>query len=300
MTGRDWQDLDRQDFASRFIQTPDGLSLHIRIYGEALSGTPVICLPGLTRNSRDFHQLAVILSQSANPSRVVTVDSRGRGLSDRDVDKSRYALPVEALDVVTVLDALAIDRAAFIGTSRGGLILHLLAASHPERLAAVVLNDIGPVIEREGLEQIKTYLGREQKAPSDMGEAAGVLRAIHGDAFPALRPEDWRDMADAIYREIDGRIVADFDPAIAAQMVGADLSQPIPDLWKNFEAFDRTPLMAIRGETSKLLSAKTLAEMVSRHPGLVTVTAKGQGHAPILHLDGLAARIGDFLTAASA
>jgi len=293
MTGR-----DRQDFATRFIQTADGLSLHIRIYGEGLPGPPVICLPGLTRNSRDFHQLAVILSRSANPSRVITVDSRGRGLSDRDSDKSRYMLPVEALDVVTVLDTLAIDRAAFIGTSRGGLILHLLATSHPERLAAVVLNDIGPVIEREGLEQIKAYLGREQKAPNNMDEAAAVLRAIHGDAFPALQPEDWRDMANAIYREIDGRIVADFDPAIAAQMASADLSQPVPDLWANFEAFDRTPLMAIRGETSKLLSPETLKEMTSRHPGLVSVTAAGQGHAPILHLDGLAARIGDFLTAA--
>lgn len=295
MTGR-----DRQDFASRFIQTADGLSLHIRIYGEGLPGPPVICLPGLTRNSRDFHQLAVILSRSANPSRVITVDSRGRGLSDRDSDKSRYALPVEALDVVTVLDTLAIDRAAFIGTSRGGLILHLLTASHPERLAAVVLNDIGPVIEREGLEQIKAYLGREQKAPNDMDEAAAVLRAIHGDAFPALQPEDWRDMADAIYREIDGRIVADFDPAIAAQMASADLSQPVPDLWVNFEAFGDTTLMAIRGETSKLLSPETLKEMTSRHPGLVSVTAAGQGHAPILHLDGLAARIGEFLTAALA
>ena len=300
MTGRDRQDSDRQDFASRFIQTPDGLSLHIRIYGEDLPGTPVICLPGLTRNSRDFHQLAVILSQSANPWRVITLDSRGRGLSDRDSDKSRYALPIEALDVVTVLDTLAIDRAAFIGTSRGGLILHLLAASHRERLAAVVLNDIGPVIEREGLEQIKAYLGREQKAPDDMEEAAAVLRAIHGDAFPALRPEDWRDMADAIYRKVDGRIVADFDPAIAAQMASADLSQPIPDLWENFEAFGGTPLMAIRGETSKLLSPKTLEEMASRHPGMVSVTAKGQGHAPILHIDGLAALIGDFLTAALA
>lgn len=295
MTGR-----DKEDFATRFIRTADGLSLHIRSYGEDLPSPPVVCLPGLTRNSRDFHQLAVILSQSANPSRVITVDSRGRGLSDRDSDKSHYALPVEALDVITVLDTLAIDRAAFIGTSRGGLILHLLTASHPERLAAVVLNDIGPVIEREGLEQIQAYLGREQKAPSDMDEAAAVLRAIHGDAFPALRPEDWRDMADAIYREIDGRIVADFDPAIAAQMASADLSQPVADLWANFEAFGRTPLMAIRGETSKLLSPETLDKMASRHPGLISVTAKGQGHAPILHLDGLAARIGEFFTAALA
>ena len=104
-------------------------------------------------------------------------------------------------------------------------------------------------------------------------------------------------MADAIYREIDGRIVADFDPAIAEQFRAADLSQTLPDLWKNFEAFEKLPLMAVRGETSRLLSADTLMEMERRHPGMVAVTAAGQGHAPILHLDGLAARIGAFLAA---
>ncbi|MBA3039414.1 MAG: alpha/beta hydrolase [Alphaproteobacteria bacterium] len=287
-----------QGFSTRSVKTADGLSLHVRIYGEHLPGRPVVCLPGLTRNSRDFHQLASILSQSANPSKVVTIDSRGRGLSDRDPDKSRYTLPVEALDVITVLDALQIERAAFIGTSRGGLILHLLAVSHPERLAAVMLNDIGPVIEVEGLKQIQAYLGRERQ-PGDFDEAAALLERVHGPAFPALTPADWRDMADAIYREIDGRIVADFDPAIAEQFRAADLEQPLPDLWKNFEAFAGKPLMTIRGGTSRLLSAETLAEMAARRPGMVPITAAGQGHAPILHLDGIAERIQSFLAAAA-
>lgn len=277
-----------------YIDSADGLSLHARVYGEYLPGLPVVCLPGLTRNSRDFHQLALILSQSANPSKVITIDSRGRGLSDRDADTSRYTLAVEALDVLSVLDALAIDRAAFIGTSRGGLILHLLAVSHPERLAAVMLNDIGPVIETEGLKQIQAYLGRERQ-PKDFDEAVLLLKQVHGPGFPALSPRDWRDMADAIYREVDGRIVADFDSAIAEQFRAADLSQPLPDLWKNFEAFAGVPLMAIRGETSRLLSAETLAEMGVRHPGMVSVTAAGQGHAPLLHIDGIAERILDFI-----
>ena len=284
-----------EGFTGHSIKTADGLSLYVRIYGAHLPGRPIVCLPGLTRNSRDFHQLAQILSQSAHPSKVVTIDSRGRGLSDRDDDKTRYTLPVEALDVIAVLDTLAIDRAAFIGTSRGGLILHLLAVSHPERLAAVVLNDIGPVIEVEGLKQIQAYLGREQQ-PKSFGEAALLLENVHGPAFPALSPQDWRDMADAIYRETDGQIVADFDPAIAEQFRAADLSQPLPDLWTNFEALGRMPLMTVRGETSRLLSADTLAEMERRHPDMVAVTAAGQGHAPILHLDGLAARIGAFLS----
>lgn len=287
-----------QGFSGRSIETADGLSLHVRVYGEHLPGRPVVCLPGLTRNSRDFHQLALILSQSAHPSKVVTIDSRGRGLSDRDPDKSRYTLAVEALDVIAVLDALAIDRAAFIGTSRGGLILHLLAVSHPERIAAVVLNDIGPVIEVAGLKQIQAYLGRERQ-PEDFDEAAAILMEVHGPAFPTLAPQDWRDMADAIYREIDGRIVADFDSAIAEQFRAADLSQPLPDLWKNFEAFAGVPLMAVRGEMSRLLSAETLAEMGRRRPGMASVTAAGQGHAPILHLDGIAERIQTFLAAVS-
>lgn len=283
-----------QGFNGRSIETTDGLSLHVRVYGEHLPGQPVVCLPGLTRNSRDFHQLALLLSQSTNPSKVVTIDSRGRGLSDRDPDKSRYTLAVEALDVIAVLDALAIDRAAFIGTSRGGLILHLLAVSHPERLAAVVLNDIGPVIEVGGLKQIQAYLGRERQ-PKDFDEAALLLKQVHGPGFPALAAQDWRDMADAIYREIDGKIVADFDSAIAEQFRAADLEQPLPDLWANFEAFAGLPLMAIRGETSRLLSAETLAEMGRRHPALASMTATGQGHAPILHLEGIAERILEFI-----
>ena len=282
-------------FTGHFIKTADGLSIHVRIYGAHLPGPPVVCLPGLTRNSRDFHQLALILSQSTDPSKVITIDSRGRGLSDRDDDKSRYTLPIEALDVIAVLDALAIDRAAFIGTSRGGLILHLLAVSHPERLAAVILNDIGPVIEVEGLKQIQAYLGPERQ-PSSFDEAALLLEKVHGPAFPALSPQDWRDMADAIYRQVHGRIIADFDSAIAEQFRDADLSQPLPDLWANFGAFADVPLMAIRGETSRLLSADTLAEMERRHPGMIAVTAAGQGHAPILHLGGIAERILDFIT----
>ncbi|GEO84468.1 MULTISPECIES: alpha/beta fold hydrolase [Alphaproteobacteria] len=287
-----------EGFTERFVQTTDDLSLYVRIYGDELTGVPVVCLPGLTRNTRDFHQLAVLLSRGDTAFKVIAIDSRGRGRSGRDPDKSHYTLPIEAQDVVNVLDDLGIDRAAFIGTSRGGLILHLLAVSHPDRLAAVILNDIGPVIEKEGLKQIQAYLGHEQRPPTDLDEAATVLRAIHGSAFSALEPQDWRDLAQAIYREADGRIVADFDPAIAAHFVGADLEQPLPDLWQNFDALASTPLMAIRGDASRLLSPETLGEMAVRHPGMVSLTAKGQGHAPILHLDDIPTRIAGFLTTA--
>lgn len=284
-----------QGFVENRVATADGLTLYTRIYGADRGGLPVICLPGLTRNSRDFHQLAVLLFSSATkPRRVITIDSRGRGRSDWDEDKSRYTLATEAGDIVNVLDALQIDHAGFIGTSRGGLILHLLAASHRDRIAGAVLNDIGPVIELEGLRQIQAYLGRDRR-PDDVSEATTILREIHGPAFPALGEEDWRDMADAIYRERNGRIAADFDPAIAEQLKALDLSQPVPDLWPLFETLKQVPLMTIRGATSQLLSAETLDEMMQRAPDMEALTIPGQGHAPILHVGDIPTRIAGFL-----
>lgn len=281
-------------FINRTVTTTDGLSLNFRDYGADLAGRPVVCLPGLTRNARDFHQLALKLSQGTAPRRVIAIDSRGRGLSDHDPDKSRYTIGVEAADVLTVLDMLGIGVADFIGTSRGGLILHLLAVSHPERLGRIVLNDIGPVLEVEGLRQIQDYLGHES-APDNLDEAAERLRTVHGAAFPALSPADWQDMAEAIYRKIDGKVRSDFDPAIARQFAAADLSQPFPDLWANFAGFEGKPLMTIRGETSRLLSEETLAEMGRRHGTMVALTAAGQGHAPVLHIDQIDEAVAAFL-----
>ncbi|CAN7222583.1 alpha/beta hydrolase [Rhizobium rhizogenes] len=292
---------DESGFVARTVTTPDGLMLYARDYGRGGSSVsappPVICLPGLTRNSRDFHQLALLLSRDPiAPRRVITLDARGRGLSAWDDDKSHYTLAVEAQDVLAMCAALDISEAVFIGTSRGGLVLHLLAASHPEFLKAVILNDIGPVLEKEGLGDIRDYLNRDRK-PADWSEAVDILRENHGRAFTALSEEDWRDMARAIYTVKDGKIVADYDPAIAAQMQALDLEAPIPDLWTQFEAFRDIPLMVIRGENSRLLAIATVKEMARRHLGATTKTALGQGHAPILHLGDIPAAIGDFLAA---
>ncbi|MGX5665705.1 alpha/beta fold hydrolase [Rhizobium daejeonense] len=282
-------------FDSHHIAVPDGLKLHARIYGPGNEGLPIICLPGLSRNSRDFHQLALQLSTAPTaPFRVITIDSRGRGLSEHDEKKERYSIPTEAQDVISVLNHFGIERAIFIGTSRGGLILHILAATHPERLAGVLLNDIGPVIEIEGLKQIQDYLGRERR-PKNFDDAAAILKETHGESFPALAGADWRDMAHAIYREIDGILIADFDPAIAELFRVADLREPIPDLWAQFDLFRALPLMTIRGENSRLLSKKTTEIMAERHPGMQQLTALGQGHAPILHLGDVPAEIQRFL-----
>ncbi|MQB43660.1 alpha/beta hydrolase [Rhizobium sp. ICMP 5592] len=292
---------DESGFVARTISAPDGLKLHARDYGHdespAFSTPPVICLPGLTRNSRDFHQLALLLSRDPiAPRRVLTLDARGRGLSAWDDDKSHYNLAVEAQDVFAMCAALDIPRAVFIGTSRGGLVLHLLAASHPNLLKAIVLNDIGPILEKEGLGDIRDYLNRDRK-PADWSEAVDILRENHGVTFSALAEEDWRDMARAIYTVKDTKIVTDYDPAIAAQMQALDLEAPLPDLWPQFEAFRDIPLMVIRGENSKLLTTATVEEMARRHPGMTVKIALGQGHAPILHLGDIPAAIKDFLAA---
>ncbi|WP_159952940.1 alpha/beta hydrolase [Rhizobium sp. 18065] len=277
-----------------FVSVPDGLKLHVRILGGDNPGLPVVCLPGLTRNGRDFEALARILSSAPHGFKVISITSRGRGLSDRDPEPSRYTIPVEAMDVVAVLDQLAIDKAHFIGTSRGGLILHVLAMTHLDRIATVVLNDIGPVLEVEGLRQIQSYLGGRRK-PQTFAEAAIILKDAHGDEFPALSDEDWQGLAAAIYRETEGEIVADYDPEIGIQFRAADLSQPLADLWPQFALLAELPVMVVRGEHSRLLSPETVDAMGQRHPGLLAVTASGQGHAPLLDLGPLPDQIAGFL-----
>ena len=293
---------DESGFLARTIKAEDGLKLYVRDYGgddsAALTRAPVICLPGLTRNSRDFHQLALLLAHHPiAPRRVITLDARGRGLSERDADKSHYNLAIEAQDVLTVSAALDIAQANFIGTSRGGLVLHVLAASRPDILKAVILNDIGPVLEKVGLAEIRDYLNRDRK-PANWDDAADILRENHGSAFTALGDEDWQDMARAIYVFTDGKPVADYDPAIAAQMQSLDLEAPLADLWARFEGFKGIPLMVIRGANSRLLTQATTDEMERRHPGAVVKVAAGQGHAPILHLGDIPDAIQSFLSVA--
>ncbi|MBX3581376.1 MAG: alpha/beta hydrolase [Rhizobiaceae bacterium] len=270
-------------FSDFFYSAPDGLKLHARIYGDQLhTSTPVVCLPGLSRNARDFHELALLLSQKAErPRRVVVFDYRGRGLSAYDRKWRNYNVVVEADDVLAGLIATGVEKAHFIGTSRGGLIIHRIGVVRPTVFKSIVLNDIGPVIEGEGLAQIRSYLERSPK-PSDMADAVAIQKAAHGAAFPTLTDEDWKRFANAIYRDQKGRPVADFDPALLKVLKDFDLDKPIPAIWHLFEALRGFPLLILRGGNSKLLSAATLAEMAHRHPDCLAVTVEGQGHAPLL------------------
>jgi pimeloyl-ACP methyl ester carboxylesterase len=283
-------------YREHYFHSSDGLLLYARSYGPPPSpsaATPIICLPGLTRNSRDFHQFARFLSTSRGLP-VITLDYRGRGNSERDTDKSRYTVAVETGDVITACTYFNVEKAIFIGTSRGGLILHQLIDRAPSLIAAAVLNDIGPVIEIGGLLAIRDYLN-SSAAPASWAKAPAYLKTLHGGDFPILSDRDWSDMAKAIYREEDGVPVADFDPAIALPLRGLTPETPLPDLWKSFDALNQVPLIVVRGEHSRLLSEKTLREMRRRHNAMTAFIALGQGHAPLLHLDGPCDAIAAFL-----
>lgn len=286
-------------FDEFFYSSTDGLKLHARVYGrESDAALPVVCLPGLTRNARDFHELALHLSRkAATARRVVVFDYRGRGQSAYDPNWRNYDPMVETGDVIAGLTALGIEHGAFVGTSRGGLIVFAIAAVRPALLKAVVLNDIGPVVEGAGLAQIRAYLERAPK-PANFSEAVAIQRAAQQGMFTTLDDADWERAARAIYRDEGGRPVPDFDPALLKTLKNVNLSKALPELWPQFMGLAGVPVMAIRGENSKLLSAATLAEMKRRHGRLEAVTVQGQGHAPLLETAGLPEKIASFLDAA--
>ena len=286
------------EFKEIRFTSADGLSLYGRVYGEDEASAPtVVCLAGLTRNSRDFHGLAASLA--ADGFRMVTIDSRGRGNSDFANDIAEYNVVTEAEDVLAGLAALGIEHAAFIGTSRGGLLIHMLAAMRPTVMRAVVLNDIGPVIEIDGLFQIRGYLGQAPTLTS-WGEAATVQKALHSKAFPALADDDWMRHAKAIYREdAKGSIMPDYDPQITQTLASLQADAQLPALWAQFDGLKHLPMMILRGENTRLLSQKTFDEMLARHPGSVGVTVSGQGHAPMLDTGTLPVQISKFLKAAT-
>lgn len=281
-----------ESFTGYHFTTDDGVTLHGRAYGSDTDARAVFCLAGLSRNSRDFDGIARILARSGR--RVVNLDYRGRGLSDWDANPANYNLVREAQDAIQAAAHLGIAEADFIGTSRGGLILHFLPSMAPGLVRSVVLNDVGPVLEIDGLARIRDYLSARPE-PKDFSQAARALKATHGADFTILTDQDWSEMAEAIFRRIDGRIVPDYDPALVEPLKAMDLSQRPPQLWEQFAGLRSLPLLIVRGENSSLLSAAAVEEMLHRHGHATAITAPGQGHAPLLHLPGIATALTRFL-----
>lgn len=256
----------------------DGLRLYARDYaGPQATALTVLCLPGLTRNSRDFADLATELCKSY---RVICPDQRGRGRSAYDPDPSRYQPLTYVADMWALLDHLGIARVAIVGTSLGGIMAMIMAAARPDRILGAVLNDIGPVVDPAGIARIQSYVGKTLP-PAAWDEAVAQAKTINGDIFPHFDEARWRQFTRQLYRDDgQGRPILDYDPAIS-QNVDAGNAVP-PDLWPLFDALKATPLVVIRGATSDILSAETMAKMLARHPQLVAVEVPGVGHAPLL------------------
>ena len=285
-----------QTYSSNTISAQDGLKLHVRDYGRHSGGAlPVICLPGLSRTSADFDALATALAgHGEQPRRVLALDYRGRGLSEYDRDPANYNLLVETGDVLSVVTALGVSSAVFVGTSRGGILTMLLAAQRPTLIAGAVFNDIGPVLEPQGLVRIKGYVGRLPPAKS-FEEGADILRWLFAGQFPKLTSDDWLADAKRTFREQNGRLVPTYDPALAKTLEGVDVERPQPPLWNAFAALGRVPLMVIRGANSDLLSAATVEAMQASHPGLTAIEIPDEGHPPRLSDPELISRIAAFI-----
>ena len=283
-------------FTDHYVSARDGLRLHVREYGgRTAPSLPVVCLPGLARTTADFDPLARALAGDPDrPRRVLALDYRGRGLSDYDSDPSNYAIPVELDDVLAVLSARAVASAAFVGTSRGGLILMALATLRPGTIAGAVLNDIGPVIEPQGLMRIKSYVGKLPQ-PRDLDEGAEILRRLFDAQFTRLGDADWLASARRTWREHDGRLLLTYDPKLAYALAAVDPDHPLPPLWPQFDALAGMPLMVIRGANSDLLSAATIEAMRARRNEMTSVEIPDQGHAPLLAEADIIARIAAFV-----
>jgi pimeloyl-ACP methyl ester carboxylesterase len=267
---------------SVFVSAPDGLPLHVCKHGAAVSTRmPVVCLPGLTRTTADFDDLARVLAAGKPARQVIALDSRGRGQSAYDPDPKNYTPAVELRDLVEVLNAFKIPRAVFVGSSRGGILTMLLAAVHPKMIAGAVLHDIGPNIDAEGVARIKAYVGK-MRQPRNLEDGAEILRELFAAQFPKLTAEQWLGAARRTWKPQDRRLALTYDPALAETLADFDIEHPLPPLWDQFEALARVPVLVIRGANSDILSAATAREMQNRHPDLRIMEVPDQGHVPLL------------------
>ncbi|MEO3476065.1 alpha/beta hydrolase [Phaeobacter sp. CAU 1743] len=256
--------------------TSDGLSLHYTdsAQGQAL---PLICLPGLTRDGQDFRYFA----PHGARYRMITLDARGRGQSDLDPEITNYNVMREAQDVIELMDYLGLEQAAILGTSRGGMVAMVLAATAKDRLSAVVLNDVGPEIPQGGIARIMEYVGRRPAAKT-YDKAAQTLAALMAPAFPDVPPARWREEVEVFYDETPEGLSLRYDPRLRDALLEQAKAGPPPDLWPLFMALEGLPCGAIRGANSDVLSHETYLEMQRRLPALQAVELDNRGHVPFL------------------
>lgn len=284
------------DYVPFKVSARDGLKIAGRKYGWANKDpNPVVCLAGITRNANDFHDLALYLASSKGGNRrIVSIDYRGRGQSEYDSDWRNYTLSVEAEDTIDILTALGLGQVNFIGSSRGGLIIMMLATMRPGIIKSAVLNDIGPVIDATGLVRIwRTY--ENEILPSSLEEAARLRERLGKVTSPAFSADDWAKEAHRLYKVENGKLALQFDKKLLTSLRSINLDERLPDMWPDFAALIQIPTLAIRAENTDILSQETFDAMQMLHPKMKTAIAQGQNHAPILSVGGLDNQIADFL-----
>jgi pimeloyl-ACP methyl ester carboxylesterase len=275
------------DFTDAYWTSADGLRLHYRDYAGRSDRPVVVCLPGLTRNARDFEGLA---GRLAGDWRVVCPDLRGRGDSAYARDCETY-VPGQYLDDLGLLLAEpGFERIVLVGTSLGGILTMILTAKLGARVAGAVLNDIGPVVEASGLDRIRGYVGQGRSFPTWM-HAARALEETHGPDFPDYAIADWlRHAKRTMVLSSNGRVVFDYDMKIAEPFATTQGVAP-PDLWSAYETLAGRPLLIVRGALSDILTGETLAEMLRRIPDAEALTIDRIGHPPTLDEPDVAAAI---------
>jgi pimeloyl-ACP methyl ester carboxylesterase len=264
----------------------DALRLHFRDYPGDPARAPILCIPGLTRNARDFEGVAQRL---AGKRRVIAVDLRGRGESDHAIDPYSYVPPVYLQDLGALIAEHCVEPVVVFGTSLGGLMAMLLSLTARQTLAGVLLNDVGPVLGAEGMARIRSYVGTDTRFAS-WDDAAQAIADNHAGAFPDYGIAHWRIWAHRMCREQDGAIRFDYDMGIA-EPFKLPAPEPAFDLWPAFETLHGLPSVLIRGERSDVLEAETASDMVRRLPLMEYVTLPRIGHAPTLEEPDAAAAI---------
>ncbi len=261
----------------RYWTSRDGLKLHYRDYAGPADRPPLVCLHGLTRNTRDFENLAERL---AGEWRVIGVDFRGRGGSEHDSESARYMPPVYAADVLQLLDELGVAEAVFIGTSLGGIVTMIVAGFASQRIAGALLNDVGPQLDKAGLDRIRGYVGTPLLFES-WDDAADRLSAKYGDVHPAYGRAEWIRYAKRVAHETPRGIEFDYDMAIAQPFNRMDdQAASASSAWPLFRGLAGKPVVILRGESSDLLSPEVARKMVEAVPDAELVTVRNVGHAP--------------------
>lgn len=271
----------RRDWSDQYWWSSDGVRLHARVYAGPKGdegAPPILCMPGLARNARDFEMLA---PHVARHRKVIVIEFRGRGESAFAKDPMTYVPLTYVQDVVAMLDELEVERFAVIGTSLGGLVAMLMAATLPGRLVGAVLNDVGPELQVTGLERIRDYIGAGGSQPTWM-HAARALAELNRAVYPGYEIHDWLRLTKRTHRlTAEGRIVADYDKQIAAPL-RAPTSETAVDLWPAYRALGDIPLLVLRGELSDILARSAGEKMVAELPRARLVEVPGVGHAPTM------------------